>query len=64
VCICLYLSGRGVGGRWCFDGDGFSPILAQANTVGVPHHGGGYGSRSPYVVWRSDVQHVQLLSCT
>jgi hypothetical protein len=29
------------------DGDGFSPILAQGKTVGVPHHGGGSGSRSP-----------------
>jgi hypothetical protein len=63
VMQCMYCdnwSGRVVGGPMVFDGDGVSPILAQADTVGVPHHGGGYGSRSPPETVRLP---GRLLSC-
>jgi hypothetical protein len=39
--------GRPVGGRFWSVAGVVSPILAPADTVGIPHHDGGCGSRSP-----------------
>jgi hypothetical protein len=51
------------GGPMLVDGEGFLANPCPADTVGIPHHGGGSGSRSPSLIYFS-LDTDQITKCT